>query len=206
MERSVNPHMWWYLSRSAGIVAWLMLTASVLWGIVLASDLFPKWRKSAWLLSMHRWLAGLTLFFVAGHVVTLLFDTYAKLRVVDLLVPYSSSWRPTALAIGIVALYLLIAVEGTALAMKRLSKRWWRDVHIVGYVVFWGVSIHAALAGTDASKPIYSLTAIVALSAVVFAASYRALSHHLPKRRSGGATKRSPAQPRAAENEAAGTR
>ena len=183
MECSVNPHFWWYLSRSAGIVAWLMLTASVLWGIVLASDLFPRWRNNASLLSMHRWLAGLTIFFIAGHLVTLLFDTYAKLRVVDLLVPYSSSWRPSALAIGIVALYLLVAVEVTALAMKRLSKRWWRDIHIVSYVVFWGVSIHAALAGTDASKPVYTLTAIAALSAVTFAASYRALSHHLPRRK-----------------------
>ena len=45
------------------------------------------------------------------------------------------------------------------------------------------MSVHAALAGTDASKPVYALTAIVALTAVTFAASYRALSHHLPKRR-----------------------
>ena len=183
MECSVNPHLWWYLSRSTGIVAWLMLTASVLWGIVLASDLFPRWRGNASLLSMHRWLAGLTIFFIAGHLVTLLFDTYAKLRVVDLLVPYSSSWRPSALAVGIVALYLLVAVEVTALAMKHLAKRWWRDIHIVSYVVFWGVTIHAALAGTDASQPLYTLTAIAALSAVTFAASYRALSHHLPKRK-----------------------
>ena len=71
----------------------------------------------------------------------------------------------------------------TALALRRLSKRWWRDMHILSYLVFWGVTIHAALAGTDASKPAYTLTAIVALSAVVFAASYRALVHHLPKRR-----------------------
>jgi methionine sulfoxide reductase heme-binding subunit len=183
MERGMNPHLWWYLSRSAGIVAWLMLTASVLWGIVLASDLFPRWRRSAWLLAMHRWLAALTFVFIGAHVVTLLFDTYAKLRVPDVLVPFASSWRPTALAVGILALYLLVAVQLTALAMKHVSKRWWRDVHILSYAVFWGVSIHAALAGTDASKPLYVVTSVVALSAVVFAASYRALSHHLPKRR-----------------------
>ena len=112
---------------------------------------------------MHRWLAGLTFVFVAVHVVTLLFDTYAKLRVLDVLVPFASSWRPTALAVGILALYLLVAVEVSALAMKQVSKRWWRDVHILSYVVFWGVSIHAALAGTDASKPLYIVTAVVAL-------------------------------------------
>jgi methionine sulfoxide reductase heme-binding subunit len=183
MERGMNPHLWWYLSRSAGIVAWVMLTGSVLWGIVLASDLFPNWRRGAWLLAMHRWLAALTFVFIGAHVVTLLFDTYAKLGVHDVLVPFASSWRPTALAVGILGLYLLVAVQLTALAMKHVSKRWWRDVHILSYAVFWGVSIHAALAGTDASKPLYVVTSVVALSAVVFATSYRALSHHLPKRR-----------------------
>ncbi len=202
----MNPQIWWYLSRSAGIIAWLMLTASVLWGIVLASDLFPRWRRNAWLLAMHRWLAGLTFLFIGVHLITLLFDTYAKLRVVDLLVPFSSSWRPTALAFGIVALWLLVAVDVTALAMKRLSRKWWRDVHIVSYVVFWGVSVHAALAGTDASKPLYTITAIVALSAVVFAASYRALSHSLPKRRPARAAPRPAARRHAAEDEVVGAR
>jgi sulfoxide reductase heme-binding subunit YedZ len=183
MERSVNPEIWWYLSRAAGVVAWVMLTASVLWGAVLASDLFPRWRRNAWLLAMHRWLAGLTFVFLGAHLVALLFDEYAQFGLADLLVPSAASWRPTPHAVGIVALYLLVAVELTALAMKRLARRWWRDVHIVSYVTFWGVGIHAALAGTDASRPLYVVAAIAALSLVVFAASYRALSHHLPKRR-----------------------
>ena len=74
---------------------------------------------------------------------------------------------------GVVALWLLVAVEVTALAMKKVSRKWWRNVHIASYFVFWAVSIHAALAGTDTSKPLYTVTAIVALAAVVFAASYR---------------------------------
>jgi len=201
-----NPHIWWYLSRASGIVAWLMLTASVLWGIVLATDLFPSWRRAAWLLGMHRWLAGLTFFFIVGHLVTLLFDSYAPFGLRDLLVPFASTWRPTAIAVGVVALWLLIAVELTALAMKRLSKKWWRDVHIASYVVFWSVSIHAALAGTDTSKTLYTVTAIVALAAVVFAASYRALSRDLPKRRPARAPRRPSSLRAAADNETAGTR
>jgi len=200
-----DPHIWWYLSRSAGIVAWVMLTASVLWGIVLATDLFPKWRRNARLLEMHRWLAGLTFFFVAGHLVTLLFDSYAKFRLLDLVAPYAGTWRPTAIAVGVVGLWLLIAVEVTALAMKKLSKRWWRSVHIASYFVFWAVSIHAALAGTDTSKPLYTVTAIVALAAVVFAASYRALSHDLPKRRTARAQRRPSALRPTAGGDAAGT-
>lgn len=201
----MNPHIWWYLSRSAGIVAWIMLTASVLWGVVLATDLFPERRRPAWILAMHRWLAGLTFFFIAGHLATLLFDSYAHFRPVDFVVPFAATWRPTAIAVGVVALWLLIAVEATALAMKKLSRAWWRSVHIAGYFVFWAVSIHGALAGTDTSKVMYTVTAIVALAAVAFAASYRALSHDLPKRRPARAQRRAAALQTTADGGPAGT-
>jgi DMSO/TMAO reductase YedYZ heme-binding membrane subunit len=159
-----------------------MLTASVLWGIVLATDLFPRWRRVPWLLDLHRWLGGLTLFFLAGHLGALLADRHAHFRVVDVVVPFASTWRPTAVALGIAAAWLLIAVEGTALAMKRLSKRFWRDVHIASYWVFWAACIHAALSGTDTSKTLYTVTSLVAVALVVFAVSYRVLSRDLPKR------------------------
>ena len=197
----MNPQIWWYVSRAAGIVAWLMLTASVLWGVLLATDLFPAWRRPAWILSMHRWLAGLTIFFLAGHLGSLLADRSVHFRVVDVLVPYASTWRPTAIAVGVVAIYVLVAVEVTALAMRRLSKKWWRDIHLASYWVFWGACIHAALAGTDTSKPLYTVTFLVALAAIAFAASYRALTHHLPKRRAPRAAKRS-ARPATSEENA----
>jgi methionine sulfoxide reductase heme-binding subunit len=179
----MNPHILWYLARACGIVAWLMLTASVLWGIVLATDLFPRRRRAAWLLNMHRWLAGLTIVFIAGHLGALLVDRYSHIGVLTIVVPFASSWRPTAVAVGVVAVWLLFGVEATALAAKRLSKKWWRDVHIASYGVFWAVSIHGALAGTDASRALYTVTSIAALAAIVFAASYRVLTRDLPKRR-----------------------
>ena len=202
----MNPHIWWYISRASGIVAWITLTASVLWGIVLVTDLFPKQRRAAWLLGMHRWLAGLTFFFIAGHLVTLLFDSYAKFSVRAVLVPYASTWRPTAIAVGVISFWLLIAIEVTALAMKRFSKKWWRNIHIASYGVFWAVCIHGALAGTDSNKAIYMVTAIVALAAVVFAASYRTLSRDLPKRRPAHGRRRPSSLRATADNDTAGTR
>ena len=107
------------------------------------------------------------------------------------MVPFASSWRPTAVAVGVVAVWLLVGVEVTALAAKRFSRRWWRDVHIVSYGVFWAASIHGALAGTDASRALYTVTSIAALAAIVFAASYRVLTRDLPKRGSAS-PRRSP--------------
>jgi methionine sulfoxide reductase heme-binding subunit len=174
----------WYVARASGIVAWLMLTASVLLGIVRATDLFPRRRRPAWLLDLHRWLASLTVFFLAGHLIALAADSQVDFGLHQIAVPFASSWRPTAVAAGVIAAWLLVAVEGTALAMKRLPNRLWRDVHVVSYWVFWATCIHAALAGTDASRPVYMLVSLAGICAVVFAASYRLLSRDLPKRTS----------------------
>ena len=117
-ELRMNPQTWWYLSRSFAIVAWLMLTASVLLGVVLSTDLFPKWRRPAWLLAMHRWLAALTFFFLAGHLGALLADKQVHFGALDLAVPFHSTWRPTAVACGVVAAWLLLAVAVTAIATR----------------------------------------------------------------------------------------
>jgi DMSO/TMAO reductase YedYZ heme-binding membrane subunit len=179
----VSPQTLWYISRAAGIVAWLMLTSSVLLGIVLSTDLFPKWRRSAWLLDVHRWLAGLTLFFFAAHIGTLLADPHAHIGLRQATVPFASTWRPTAVAAGVIAAWLLLAVEGTAVANRRLPRWLWRDLHIVSYWVFWATCVHAAFAGTDATRRLYVATTMVGIAAVVFAASYRVLARDLPKRK-----------------------
>ena len=101
MHISLNPQFWWFLIRASGIVAWLMLTASVLWGVVLSTKAFPDRRRPAWLLDLHRWLGGLTLVFIGIHLGTLLLDEYTSFGIVDLVVPYASDWKPGAVALGV---------------------------------------------------------------------------------------------------------
>lgn len=85
----MNEQIWWFLARSSGIVAWALLTASVLWGIVLSTDLFPRNRRPAWLLDLHRWLGGLTCGFLALHLVTLWADSYIEFTIADFLIPFT---------------------------------------------------------------------------------------------------------------------
>jgi DMSO/TMAO reductase YedYZ heme-binding membrane subunit len=177
----MSPEIWWYVSRASGIVAWLLLTATVIWGIVLADGLLK--RRAAWLLDMHRWLGGLTVVFLGVHLVSLLADSYVQFGPLDILVPFASQWRPAAVALGIIAFWLVIAVAVTSLAVKRLPRRWWRGVHLASYATFWLTSIHGALAGTDASRPLYITTSSVALVAVVVAVSQRILSSDWQRRR-----------------------
>jgi DMSO/TMAO reductase YedYZ heme-binding membrane subunit len=190
----MNPQVWWYLTRASGIVAWLMLTASVIWGIVLSTKAFPEHRRPAWLLDLHRWLGGLAVTFTAIHLGALVADNYVHFEVADLLVPFASSWQPGAVALGVVAMWLLVAVEATSLAMKRLPRQVWRWIHLSSYAVFLLVSLHAAFAGTDAAHWLYQGTAAASIIAVVWSTVYR-LTHRRRPRPVRAARPRAHAQP-----------
>ena len=169
----MNGQIWWFMTRASGLVAWLMLTASVLWGIVFSTKAFPNQRRPKWLLSVHRWLAAMTIWFVAIHLVSLIADSYVSFNLVDVAVPYATDWKPGAVALGIVAMWLLLGVEATSLMMKRLPRKVWHGIHFTSYLVFWLTSLHAAFAGTDATSPIYQVTAAASIAAIVWALSYR---------------------------------
>jgi len=182
----VNTQFWWYVTRASGVIGWLMLTASVVWGVILSTKAFPEQRRPAWLLDLHRWLGGLTVAFVTIHLVSLVADSYTGFGLADLTVPFASSWRPGAVALGVVAMWLLAAVELTSLAIKRLPKKVWRAVHMTSYVVFWLTSMHAAYAGHDRTSLLYQSTAIASVGAVAWALMYR-VTNRRSLRRGGGA-------------------
>lgn len=176
----LNDQFWWYLARASGTISWAFLTASVLWGILLSTDLFPKRRRPAWLLDLHRWLGGLTVTFALVHVGALIADSYVDFGLVEVLLPFASEWKPAAVALGVIAMWGLMVIEGTSLLVKRLPKKIWRVVHLGSYILFWLTSLHATFAGTDANgggsvAKLYLVTSSLSVVAVVFALTYRVL-------------------------------
>jgi predicted ferric reductase len=178
----VNPQVWWYVTRSSGVIAWLLLSAAVIWGILISTDAFPRHRRPAWLLDLHRWLGGLTIAFVAIHLAALVADSYTHFTLADIAIPYASQWRPGAVALGVVATWALIAVELTSLAIRHLPRRLWRAVHLTSYLAFWLASLHAAFAGADRTNPLYIATATITIAAVVWALAYRLTTRHVDRR------------------------
>ena len=163
----MNPKIWWYLARGAGMTSWVLAAVTLVWGLLLSSRLFTKWPRPAWILDIHRTLGGLTVVFVGVHMVGLFADGYVHFGPAQLLIPLASRWRPGAVAWGIVALYLLIAVEVTSLLRRHLPAPWWRRLHLASIAVFPLGTIHALTAGTDAGplfrKVVIGVTALVAL-------------------------------------------
>jgi predicted ferric reductase len=152
----------WYIARSSGIVAWGLLGGSVLWGLALSTKVFRGKPRPNWILDLHRFLGGLALIFTAVHVVAILLDTFVSFSLVNVLVPFTGSWHPAAVAWGIVGFYLLLAVELTSLARKRLSKRVWRATHYLSFPLFALTTVHALSAGSD--RRTFLLRAAIAIT------------------------------------------
>ena len=74
----MNEKVWWYLARSSGIVAMMLLVASVVWGVLLATRALKPHDRPAWLLDLHRWLGGMALVMTALHLLGLVLDGYVS--------------------------------------------------------------------------------------------------------------------------------
>jgi predicted ferric reductase len=163
----------WFVARASGLVAWGLLAATVVWGLLMTSKVLRRRVKNAWLLDLHRWLGGLALAFTGVHVLAILSDTYVHFGLASVLVPLASRWHPLAVAWGVASLYLLAAVELTSLARRHLAHRLWRRVHVLSFPLFVSSTLHGLTAGTDARRPMILITAALTAVAVAILATLR---------------------------------
>ena len=148
-NRTMDGTLAWYMARAGGLLAWVLLSASVLWGLFLSTKALGKAPRPAWLLDLHRFLGAAAVVFTGIHVATLIADSYTDLSWLQVLVPFTSSWRPVAVAWGVIAMDLLLAVELTSLLRKHLPRTWWRRIHLSSFALFVVSTVHAVTAGTD---------------------------------------------------------
>lgn len=172
----MSTQVWWYVARAGGIVAWALLAVSVIWGLLLSTRLLGGRPTPAWLTDLHRFMGGLALVFTGIHVAGLVADSYLHFGWSEILVPFASAWRPLAVAAGVVAMYLLVAVEVTSLMMRRMPRRWWKRVHQSSFALFLFASLHGASAGTDATSIVYRWFSVALIVAVVFLTVVRVLA------------------------------
>jgi DMSO/TMAO reductase YedYZ heme-binding membrane subunit len=124
-------------------------------------------------LDLHRALGGLAVIFTGVHVVTIMLDSYVHFGLAEALVPLASTWHPVAVAWGIVAFYLLAAVEITSLARRRLPNRFWRRVHYASFPLFVLATVHGLSAGTDTGTGLAVVATSAALAPLVLLCAVR---------------------------------
>lgn len=163
----------WDLGRGAGVVTLLLFTVTTVLGIGTRSGRtiggLPRFAVAA----VHRSASLLGITFLAVHVGTLLFDPYAQLRLVDLVVPFLGSYRPLWLGLGTLALDLFAAIIMTSLLRNRIGLRGWRIVHWLAYAA-WPIAVaHGLGTGTDNGQWWLWAVAGACVAAVVAAVLWR---------------------------------
>ena len=161
----------WLAARSAGIVAYLLLTFQVTLGLVLSHPT----NKSTWKLSkvLFPWHDQLWVFiaaFVGTHVLAIVLDPYAGVGVTGAFIPGLSEYRNVPVALGTLALYAFLVTTLTARYTRLLPRGMWLVLHRLALVVLALGWAHGVLAGSDsgALEPLYISTGLVVLLAAVY--------------------------------------
>ncbi len=141
----------WFATRGAGAVSLLMLTASVVFGIVtVARFQHVEWPRF-FNYEMHRRVSLLAIVFLAVHVLAAVFDPFTSLGLAAALMPLASTYRPVPVALGVIALYLFTALIVSSLLRRHIGQRTWRAIHWASYAMWPMALLHGFTAGSDAS-------------------------------------------------------
>lgn len=165
----------WYATRSAGVVTLVLLTASMVLGILnagrFASNRWPRFLVQG----LHRNFSLLAIGFLAVHILTNLIDSYVSFNLPDMFIPFLSDYKRFWLALGVIASDLMIAVAITSLGRQRLGHKSWRLIHWAAYVSWPLGMVHALGIGTDNKTTWVLITAFLCVASVVAAIGYRAM-------------------------------
>ena len=165
----------WLLARASGLTAYVLLTLSLVAGLVLKARPFGKEILPATLTALHRVLALSGLGALAGHALALVLDTTVKVSPLGLLVPGLVGYRPLATSLGVLSAELMVIVYASFSLRKRIGTKNWRRLHWATYGIFAGATAHGIAAGTDTSRPWMFALYAGAVGAVTAATTWRAL-------------------------------
>jgi hypothetical protein len=139
----------WYLTRATGLVALVLLTLSMAFGL-LSSVRYQRPALPRFVtIGLHRSMSLLALAFTLVHIVTTLADSFVPIHVQDVVIPFISAYRPVWLGLGAIAFDLMLALTVTSLLRTRMSYLSWRLVHWTSYLCWPIAVVHGLGTGTD---------------------------------------------------------
>lgn len=161
-------HSWWLASRSAGIVALVAISMSVIFGLMMANGLPRRPGANKLLVSMHEASALSGIVALAVHGVTLLGDPFLHPTLQQILVPFTIAFKPVYVGLGIIGGWIAIILGLTFYARRRIGPKLWRKVHRAT-ILAWALSVvHTLGSGTDAGAQWLQVTMLVTGIPIVF--------------------------------------
>jgi DMSO/TMAO reductase YedYZ heme-binding membrane subunit len=169
---AAGPSAYWYLTRATGVVSLVLLTASVVLGLLgpLRISAPPRWPRFA-IDSLHRDLSLLVVAFLVIHILTSVLDKFTSISLVNSLIPFTGTYRPLWLGFGALSFDLIVALVITSLIRRRLGYATWRAIHWLAYVSWPVAVLHGLGTGSD-TKAWWSLALTIACVGAVAAAMW----------------------------------
>lgn len=141
--------IWWYLSRSSGIVATVLIVLALIWGLFFSARATGGRRRPAWWLDLHNYLGGLAFVFTIIHVAAVYQDQLNNIGLVEILVPMTADGWEWGITWGVISTYIFGAVVFTSWPKKRLSRRTWLAVHLLSIPATVMAAAHAWMVGSS---------------------------------------------------------
>ncbi len=173
---AAGPSAYWYLARGTGVVSLLLLTTSVVLGILgsIRFAVAPRWPRFA-IDSLHRDISLLVIALLVVHIITSVLDSFAPIKLTDAVIPFVSSYRPLWLGLGALSFDVIIALVVTSLVRRRLDYQTWRAIHWLAYASWPVAVLHGLGTGSDV-KQLWSLALTAACVAAVVIAVWVRIS------------------------------
>jgi len=172
----------WLIARAAGLVAFALLTVSVTLGLMVSTKLLRPTRQKT-LFAWHQTLIWAAFSMLVLHGASILLDPVMRFGITAVVVPGAAPWRPTTVAAGVVAGWLMLALAVSFRARRRIGQRRWRLLHYASFPAFALALGHAMHAGTDLTGTVGLVFAAIALSPVLWLTFARILMPRAAPRR-----------------------
>jgi sulfoxide reductase heme-binding subunit YedZ len=181
VERDPSAYWMWLASRSAAIVAFVLIACSVTLGLFMANRLVRRPGLKRSLLKVHEQIALAALVAIVLHGVLLLGDKWLRPGLAGIAIPFSMSYRPLWTGLGIIGGYITVIVGPTYFVRRRIGARRWRQIHRTAAIVYVLGLIHALQSGTDGATLWFRTIAAMSAAPIVVLLALRYL-RPAPKR------------------------
>lgn len=168
-----SPSWYWYATRGLGTATLVVLTGTVVLGIVTVTRWTGESTPGFVAADLHRNLSLLAISLLAAHIVTTVLDPFAHIGLRDVIIPLGAAYRPVWLGLGVAAMWILVGVIATSLLRDRVGPRLWRLIHWAAYLSWPLAVVHGLGTGSDARAPWLIGVVASCVVAVVFALVFR---------------------------------
>jgi predicted ferric reductase len=163
----------WYSVRAMGFLAYFVLAASVLYGLLLSTKILDAIAHRPVSFALHKDLAIVAMILATLHGALLIFDTSFDFTPRAIIVPFASPYSPMTVGIGQLTFYASLVITASFYVRRHIGQRAWRILHYVTFLSFIGATYHGIASGSDSGSGWAFWVYLIPATSSIFLLTYR---------------------------------